>query len=57
MLLALGFQHVAVIYPYLVMDALVVAAVRLPRADARNAMGLASVSCQSGPRAPAYLLT
>lgn len=43
-LLALGFQHVAVICPYLVMVALVVAAARLPHADAQNAMGLAMIA-------------
>ena len=39
-LIAIGFQHVAVMCPYLVMVALVVGAARLPQADARNAMGL-----------------
>jgi NCS2 family nucleobase:cation symporter-2 len=43
-LLALGFQHVAVICPYLVMVALVAAAAKLPHADARNAMGLAMIA-------------
>lgn len=43
-LLALGFQHVAVIAPYLVMVALVVAAAKLPHADARNAMCLAMIA-------------
>jgi xanthine permease XanP len=43
-LAALGFQHVAVICPYLVMVALVTAAARLPHADARNAMGLAMIA-------------
>jgi len=43
-LLALGFQHVAVICPYLVMVALVAAAAKLPPADARNAMGLAMIA-------------
>ncbi len=43
-LAALGFQHVAVICPYLVMVALVVAAARLPHADARNAIGLAMIA-------------
>ncbi len=39
-LIAIGFQHVAVMCPYFVMVALVVGAARLPQADARNAMGL-----------------
>jgi xanthine permease XanP len=43
-LAALGFQHVAVICPYLVMVALVIAAAKLPHADARNAMGLAMIA-------------
>jgi NCS2 family nucleobase:cation symporter-2 len=43
-LIALGFQHVAVICPYLVMVALVAEAARLPQAVARNAMGLAMIA-------------
>lgn len=43
-LVALGFQHVAVIAPYLVMVALVVAAAKLPAVDARNAMCLAMIA-------------
>lgn len=43
-LLAVGFQHVAVICPYLVMVALVVGAARLPHEAARNAMGLAMIA-------------
>src|SRR5262245_66677006 len=39
-LIAIGFQHVAVMCPYFVMVALVVAAARLPQEAARNAMGL-----------------
>lgn len=42
--LALGFQHVAVICPYLVMVALVAAAAKLPHEAARNAMGLAMIA-------------
>ena len=43
-LIAIGFQHVAVICPYLVMVALVVGAAKLPQEAARNAMGLAMIS-------------
>jgi xanthine permease XanP len=43
-LLALGFQHVAVICPYLVMVALVAGAAKLPHEQARNAMGLAMIA-------------
>jgi xanthine permease XanP len=43
-LIAVGFQHVAVICPYLVMVALVVGAAKLPQEAARNAMGLAMIS-------------
>lgn len=43
-LLALGFQHVAVICPCLVMVALVAGAARLPHEAARNAMGLAMIA-------------
>src|SRR5215471_5184924 len=43
-LIALGFQHVAVICPYLVMVALVAEAARLPQEAARNAMGLAMIA-------------
>jgi hypothetical protein len=43
-LIAVGFQHVAVICPYLVMVALVVEAAKLPQEAARNAMGLAMIS-------------
>ena len=43
-LLALGFQHVAVICPYLVMVALVAGAARLPDEQARNVMGLAMIA-------------
>jgi NCS2 family nucleobase:cation symporter-2 len=43
-LLALGFQHVAVICPYLVMVALVATAAKLPHDQARNAMGLAMIA-------------
>jgi xanthine permease XanP len=43
-LAALGFQHVAVICPYLVMVALVAAAAKLPHSDARNAMCLAMIA-------------
>ncbi|HEY5778619.1 MAG TPA: solute carrier family 23 protein [Terrimicrobiaceae bacterium] len=43
-LLALGFQHVAVICPYLVMVALVAGAAKLPHDEARNAMGLAMIA-------------
>lgn len=43
-LLALGFQHVAVICPYLVMAALVVGAAKLPREDAQSALGLGMIA-------------
>ena len=43
-LLALGFQHVAVICPYLVMVALVAGAAKLPDEQARNVMGLAMIA-------------
>jgi xanthine permease XanP len=43
-LIVFGFQHVAVICPYFVMVALVVAAARLPHEDARSAMGLAMLA-------------
>jgi xanthine permease XanP len=43
-LLALGFQHVAVICPYLVMVALVAGAAKLPHDAARDAMGLAMIA-------------
>lgn len=43
-LVAIGFQHVAVICPYLVMVALVVHAAKLPQEAARNAMGLAMIA-------------
>ena len=43
-LIAVGFQHVAVICPYLVMVALVVGAAKLPQEAARNAMGLAMIA-------------
>jgi xanthine permease XanP len=43
-LIAIGFQHVAVICPYLVMVALVAEAARLPQEAARNAMGLAMIA-------------
>jgi xanthine permease XanP len=43
-LLALGFQHAAVICPYLVMVALVAGAAKLPHGEARNAMALAMVA-------------
>ncbi len=43
-LLALGFQHVAVICPYLVMVALVTGAAKLPHEQARDAMGLAMIA-------------
>ncbi|MGE3155733.1 MAG: uracil-xanthine permease family protein [Xanthobacteraceae bacterium] len=42
--IALGFQHVAVICPYFVMVALVIAAARLPHEDGRSAMGLAMIA-------------
>ena len=43
-LLALGFQHVAVIRPYLVMVALVVEAAKLPHDAAQSAIGLAMIA-------------
>jgi xanthine permease XanP len=43
-LLALGFQHVAVICPYLVMVALVLEASKLPREAAQSAIGLAMIA-------------
>jgi xanthine permease XanP len=43
-LLALGFQHVAVICPYLVMVALVVEAAKLPREAAQSAIGLSMIA-------------
>ncbi len=43
-LLALGFQHVAVICPYLVMVALVTGAAKLPHEHARSVMGLAMIA-------------
>src|SRR4029453_17252664 len=43
-MLALGFQHVAVICPYLVMVALVASAAKLPHAEARNAMAWAMIA-------------
>jgi xanthine permease XanP len=43
-LLGLGFQHVAVICPYLVMVALVAEAAKLPHATAQNAMSLAMIA-------------
>ena len=43
-LLALGFQHAAVICPYLVMVALVAGAAKLPHDEARDAMGLAMIA-------------
>ena len=43
-LLALGFQHAAVICPYLVMVALVAGEAKLPQEAARNAMGLAMIA-------------
>ena len=43
-LLALGFQHAAIICPYLVMVALVAGAAKLPQDAARNAMGLAMIA-------------
>jgi len=43
-LIAIGFQHVAVICPYLVMVALVAQAAKLPQEAARNAMGLAMIA-------------
>jgi xanthine permease XanP len=43
-LLALGFQHVAVICPYLVLVALVAEAAKLPHAAAQSAVGLAMIA-------------
>jgi NCS2 family nucleobase:cation symporter-2 len=43
-LVALGFQHVAVICPYLVMVALVVDGAKLPQETARNALALAMIA-------------
>jgi xanthine permease XanP len=43
-LLALGFQHAAVICPYLVMVALMAGAAKLPHDAARSAMGLAMIA-------------
>ena len=43
-LLVLGFQHVAVICPYLVMVALVAGAAKLSHEQARNAMALAMIA-------------
>src|SRR6201985_2365193 len=43
-LLGLGFQHVAVICPYLVMVALVAEAAKLPREAAQSAVGLAMIA-------------
>ena len=43
-LIAIGFQHVAVICPYLVMVALVAEAAKLPQEAAGNAMGLAMIA-------------
>ena len=43
-LIIIGFQHVAVICPYLVMVALVAEAAKLPQEAARNAMGLAMIA-------------
>src|SRR5215472_12460648 len=43
-LVGLGFQHVAVICPYLVMVALVAEAARLPHAAAQSAIGLAMIA-------------
>ena len=43
-LLGLGFQHVAVICPYLVMVALVAEAAKLPREAAQSAIGLAMIA-------------
>ena len=41
---ALGFQHVAVICPYLVMVVLVVEAAKLPHDTAQSAVGLAMIA-------------
>jgi xanthine/uracil permease len=46
-LLALGFQHVAVICPYLVMVALVAEAAKLPHHVAQSAIGLAMIAVLS----------
>ena len=43
-LLALGFQHAAVICPYLVMVALVAGAAKLPHDAARDTLGLAMIA-------------
>ena len=43
-LVGLGFQHMAVICPYLVMVALVVEAAKLPHEAARSAIGLAMIT-------------
>ena len=43
-LIGLGFQHVAVICPYLVMVALVAEAAKLPHEAARSAIGLAMIA-------------
>src|SRR6516162_11510952 len=43
-LLGLGFQHVAVICPYLVMVALVAEAAKLPHAAAQSAVSLAMIA-------------
>jgi NCS2 family nucleobase:cation symporter-2 len=43
-LIGLGFQHVAVICPYLVMVALVAEAAKLPHKTARSAIGLAMIA-------------
>ncbi len=43
-LLALGFQHVAIICPYLVMVALVAEAAKLPHHVAQSAIGLAMIA-------------
>jgi NCS2 family nucleobase:cation symporter-2 len=43
-LITIGFQHVAVICPYLVMVALVAEAAKLPQEAARNAMALAMIA-------------
>jgi hypothetical protein len=43
-LLALGFQHVSVICPYLVMVGLVAEAAKLPREAAQSAVGLSMIA-------------
>src|SRR6516162_7662860 len=43
-LLGLGFQHVAVICPYLVMAALVAEAAKLPHSAAQSAISLAMIA-------------